>query len=72
MNGLDTELVPWLAAHKDVNIVDTIGVASEAVAAVQKTAAKNVQRVVHFDGASVGYDEGRRSQSSYAIFDFQE
>ena len=72
ISGLKSELVPWLAAHMDVNAIDTTGVASEAIPAVQKTAAENVKRVVHFDGAGIGWDDTRRSQSPYAIFDFQE
>ena len=56
----------------DVNAIDTTGVASDAIPAVQKTAAENVKRVVHFDGTSIGWDDMRRSQSLYAIFDFQE
>jgi acyl-CoA reductase-like NAD-dependent aldehyde dehydrogenase len=72
ISGLKSELVPWLAAHMDVNAIDTTGVAAEALPAVQKTAAENVKRVVHFDGKGIGWDDGRRSQGPYAIFDFQE
>jgi acyl-CoA reductase-like NAD-dependent aldehyde dehydrogenase len=72
ISGLKSELVPWLAAHMDVNAIDTTGVASDAIPAVQKTAAENVKRVVHFDGAGIGWDDTRRSQGPYAIFDFQE
>jgi acyl-CoA reductase-like NAD-dependent aldehyde dehydrogenase len=72
ISGLKGELVPWMAAHMDVNAIDTTGVASEAIPAVQKTAAENVKRVVHFDGARIGWDDARLSQSPYAIFDFQE
>lgn len=72
ISGLKSELVPWLAAHMDVNAIDTTGVAAEAVPAVQKTAAENVKRVIHFDGGKIGWDDARRSQSPYAIFDFQE
>ena len=72
ISGLKSELVPWLAAHMDVNAIDTTGVASDAILAVQKTAAENVKRVVHFDGASIGWDDRRLSQSPSAIFDFQE
>jgi hypothetical protein len=39
---------------------------------VQKTAAENVKRIVHFDGEAIGWDDQRRSQSPYAIFEFQE
>lgn len=72
ISGLKSELVPWLAAHMDVNAIDTTGVTGEAVAAAQKTAAENVKRVVHFDGETIGWDDPRRSQSPYAIFEFQE
>ena len=72
ISGIKTELVPWLAAHMDVNAIDATGVAEESLAAVQKTAAENVKRYVHFDGAEIGWDDARRSQSPYAIFDFQE
>ena len=72
ISGLKSELVPWLAAHMDVNAIDTTGVAGEALAAAQKTAAENVKRVVHFDGEKIGWDDPRRSQSPYAIFEFQE
>jgi acyl-CoA reductase-like NAD-dependent aldehyde dehydrogenase len=72
ISGLKSELVPWLAAHMDVNAIDTTGVVAEAVAKVQQTAAENVKRVIHFDGASIGWNDARLSQSPYAIFDFQE
>ncbi|HEX8412166.1 MAG TPA: aldehyde dehydrogenase family protein [Thermoanaerobaculia bacterium] len=72
LSGIKSELVPWMAAHMDVNAIDTTGVASEAIATVQKTAAENVKRVVHFDAAGIGWDDQRRSQGPYAIFDFQE
>ena len=72
ISGLKSELVPWLASHMDVNAIDTTGVAAEAIPAVQKTAAENVKRVVHFDGAGLGWTDERRSQSPYAIFEFQE
>ena len=72
VSGLKSELVPWLAAHMDVNAIDTTGVAGEAIAAVQKTAAENVKRVIHFDGNGIGWSDARRSQSPYAIFEFQE
>lgn len=72
ISGLKSELVPWLASHMDVNAIDTTGVIADSVAKVQQTAAENVKRVVHFDGASIGWDDARLSQSPYAIFDFQE
>ena len=72
LSGIKSELVPWLAAHMDVNAIDTTGVEAPAAAAVQKIAAENVKRVVHFDAATIGWDDARRSQGPYAIFDFQE
>lgn len=72
ISGLKSEIVGWLASHMDVNALDTTGVAADAVAAVQKAAAENVKRVVHFDGAGIGWNDARRSQSPYAIYDFQE
>ena len=72
ISGIKSELVPWLASHMDVNALDTTGVPTEAVPATQKSAAENVKRVVHFDAATIGWDDTRRSQGPYAIFDFQE
>jgi acyl-CoA reductase-like NAD-dependent aldehyde dehydrogenase len=72
ISGLKSELVPWLAAHMDVNAIDTTGVAADAIPAVQRSAAENVKRVVHFDGKRIGWDDTRQSQGPYAIYDFQE
>jgi acyl-CoA reductase-like NAD-dependent aldehyde dehydrogenase len=72
ISGLKSELVPWLASHMDVNAIDATGVARDGIAAVQKAAAENVKRVVHFDAEKIGWTDERRSQSPYAIFDFQE
>lgn len=72
ISGHKSEIVPWLAAHMDVNAIDTTGVDPAALAALQKSAAENVKRVVHFDAATIGWMDERRSQSPYAIFEFQE
>ena len=72
VSGLKSELVPWLAAHMDVNAIDATGVAPDKLADVQKAAAENVKRFVHFDGDGIGWTDDRRSQSPYAIFEFQE
>jgi acyl-CoA reductase-like NAD-dependent aldehyde dehydrogenase len=72
ISGLKSELVPWLAAHMDVNAIDATGVAAEMLPSVQKTAAENVKRVVHFDSEAIGWADSARSQSPYAIFEFQE
>jgi acyl-CoA reductase-like NAD-dependent aldehyde dehydrogenase len=72
ISGLKSELVPWLVSHMDVNAIDTTGVSDRDMAAVQKAAAENVKRVVHFNADAIGWDDASRSQSPYAIFDFQE
>ena len=72
ISGVKSELVPWLAAHMDVNAIDATGVNDEMYAAVQKTAAETVKRVVRFDDKKIGWSDSSRSQSPYAIFDFQE
>lgn len=72
ISGQKSELVPWLAAHMDVNAIDITGVDKGAVAATREAASENVKRVVRFDAATIGWDDARRSQSPYAIFDFQE
>jgi acyl-CoA reductase-like NAD-dependent aldehyde dehydrogenase len=72
ISGLKSEMVPWLAAHMDVNAIDTTGVDETGRQAVQKSAAENVKRIVHFDGEAIGWTDERLSQSPYAIFDFQE
>ena len=56
----------------DVNAIDATGVAADKLADVQRVAAENVKRFVHFDGEEIGWTDERRSQSPYAIFDFQE
>ena len=72
ISGLKSELVPWLAAHMDVNALDTTGVAPDAIPAVHRSAAENVKRVIHFDANGRGWDDTRLSQGPYAIYDFQE
>jgi hypothetical protein len=56
----------------DVNAIDTTGVDEAALPALQKSAAENVKRVVRFDAAAIGWEDARRSQSPYAIYEFQE
>lgn len=72
ISGLKNELVPWLAAHMDVNALDATGVAAEALPSIQKAAAENVKRFVRFDGDAIGWNDEQRSQSPYSIFEFQE
>ena len=53
----------------DVNAIDITGVSDDIIPAVQKTAAENVKRVIHWSG---DWTDARNAQSPYAIFDFQE
>lgn len=46
LSGQHRELLPWLAAHMDVNAIDAGGCTPEEVAAIEKAAADNVKRVV--------------------------
>lgn len=72
ISGKKNELVPWLAAHMDVNAIDVTGVEGDLLTKVQGSAAENVKRVVRFDGEEIGYADAKKSQSPYAILDFQE
>jgi acyl-CoA reductase-like NAD-dependent aldehyde dehydrogenase len=46
LTGHTAELVPWLAAHMDVNAIDATGVPDELFADVERAAGDNVKRVV--------------------------
>jgi acyl-CoA reductase-like NAD-dependent aldehyde dehydrogenase len=50
LSGFRSELVPWLAAHMDVNAVDAAGCGDEELAAVEEAAAGNVKRVIRPEG----------------------
>ena len=50
LSGHRSELLPWLAAHMDVNAIDAGGCSAEELAAVEEAAAANVKRVVGPDG----------------------
>jgi acyl-CoA reductase-like NAD-dependent aldehyde dehydrogenase len=69
ISGMKSEIVPWLAAHMDVNAFDASGLDAAALPAVQRSAAENVKRLVRFSGE---WTDDRLAQSPYAIFDFQE
>lgn len=72
ISGMKGELIPWLAAHMDVNAIDASGIATEGMAVVRKTASDNVKRIVRFDAEEHGWTDARHSQSPYAILDFLE
>jgi acyl-CoA reductase-like NAD-dependent aldehyde dehydrogenase len=46
LSGQRRELLPWLAAHMDVNAIDVAGCTAEEVKAVESAAADNVKRVI--------------------------
>jgi len=46
LSGQRGELLPWLAAHMDVNAVDAAGCGPEELVQVEKAAAGNLKRVV--------------------------
>jgi len=52
ISGFRKELLPWLAAHLDVNVIDASGCTPEQLAAVQEAGAANVKRIVKADGKS--------------------
>jgi len=66
ITGLKRELVPWLAAHMDVNAIDCSGVDSDLRPKIEVAAAENVKRVIGRNG------KDPLEQSPYAIYDFLE
>jgi len=50
ISGFRRELLPWLAAHMDVNAIDASGCTPEQLAAVQEAGAANVKRIVKANG----------------------
>jgi acyl-CoA reductase-like NAD-dependent aldehyde dehydrogenase len=46
LSGFRAELLPWLAAHMDVNAIDAGGCSAEELATVEEAAADSVKRVV--------------------------
>jgi acyl-CoA reductase-like NAD-dependent aldehyde dehydrogenase len=69
LTGYRKELLPWLAAHMDVNAVDLTGAPADMVPKLEELAAENVKRVVH-DGAADWFAD--MAQSPYAITAFME
>lgn len=72
ISGYRSELVPWMAAHMDVNAIDLTGADPASLVALQGSAAENVKRIVRFDAASIGWEDARRAQGPYSILEFQE
>ena len=53
LSGQRKELLPWLAAHMDVNAIDATGCDGDQVAAVEEAAAGNVKRVVRAENGDL-------------------
>jgi acyl-CoA reductase-like NAD-dependent aldehyde dehydrogenase len=64
LTGSPDELVPWLAAHMDVNAIDLTGAGGELADAAERSAADNVKRVVRSSGVD--------GQSPYLIAAFTD
>ena len=45
LTGSPSELVPWLAAHMDVNAIDLTGCPDDLIPEAERAAADNVKRV---------------------------
>jgi acyl-CoA reductase-like NAD-dependent aldehyde dehydrogenase len=63
LSGQRKELLPWLAAHMDVNAIDVAGCTGDEIKAVEESAAGNVKRVIKVP---------EREQSPYLIAAFME
>jgi acyl-CoA reductase-like NAD-dependent aldehyde dehydrogenase len=46
LSGQRRELLPWLAAHMDINAIDAAGCTAEELKAIELAAADNVKRVI--------------------------
>jgi acyl-CoA reductase-like NAD-dependent aldehyde dehydrogenase len=64
LTGHKEEILPWLAAHMDVNAVDLTGAPEHMIADLERLAAENVKRTVR-DG--VGDWFGDAAQSPYSV-----
>jgi acyl-CoA reductase-like NAD-dependent aldehyde dehydrogenase len=63
LSGQRKELLPWLAAHMDVNAIDVAGCSADEVKAIEESAAGNVKRVIKL---------AETEQSPYLIAAFME
>lgn len=64
LTGSPSELVPWMAGHMDVNVLDLTGAPAELVADAESEAAENMKRVVRNTEVD--------AQSPYVIAAFTE
>lgn len=69
ITGHRAELVPWLAAHMDVNAIDAWGVPADQLAAVQIAGVENMKRIVRPPRGGLQtfdwLDDGRAQRPEY-------
>jgi acyl-CoA reductase-like NAD-dependent aldehyde dehydrogenase len=71
LTGKAAELVPWMAGHADVNVVDLSGVNGDVRADAERRAADGVTRVVAASAAERRWFDDR-AESPYVIAGFCE
>ncbi len=71
LTGQTAELVPWLAAHMDVNAIDVTGVPADLVADVERAAADNVKRIVRAVDVDPFGDEAQSPYDVTALMEFK-
>jgi acyl-CoA reductase-like NAD-dependent aldehyde dehydrogenase len=71
LTGLTAELVPWLAAHMDVNALDATGVPDELLADVERAAADNLKRIVRAKAADPFADLAQSPYDVTALMEFK-
>src|SRR5206468_7332019 len=76
ITGYKRELVPWLAAHMDVNAIDVWGVPADLRQSVEEAAIENVKRVARpgrgVDPERIDWLDDRRAQRPEWIGAFLE
>jgi acyl-CoA reductase-like NAD-dependent aldehyde dehydrogenase len=67
LTGYKAELVPWLAAHMDVNAIDLTGAPSHLVGELEAVAAGNVKRTIR-DGVGDWFGDGAQGPDAITAF----
>ena len=71
LTGRTAELVPWLAAHMDVNAIDATGVPDDLAPDVDRAAADNVKRIVRAKADDPFADEAQSPYDVTALMEFK-
>lgn len=71
LTGYRKELVSWMAAHMDVNLIDLTGLERDLEKAAVEAAAENVKRIVRYDPER-GWGVDGPAQSLWMISEFME